>query len=131
MKSKEAYEPEDRDEEHSSWSFKRTELSEIEKRKIIGATLQIAIAASFHLHLYTFGGRVYLQMAGGPIGSRLTMAVSKIVMLVWGRKLQEHLGKAGLKTFIEGVYVDDIRLLMSLLSLHLSWDSGKKDWIDD
>ena len=94
VKSKEAYEPEDRDEEHSSWSFKRTEFSEIEKRKIIGATLQIAIAASFHLHLYTFGGRVYLQMAGGPIGSRLTMAVSKIVMLVWRRKLQEHLAKA-------------------------------------
>ena len=131
VKSKEVYEPEDRDEEHSLWRFKKKEFSENEKKNIIGATLQIAIAASFHLHLYTFGEKVYMQMSGGPIGSRLTMAVSKIVMLVWGRKLQEHLGRAGLKTFIEGVYVDDIRLLMSLLSPHIRWDMTRKDWVDD
>ena len=91
-------------------------LTEGEKRAIIGAKLEICIAVSFNLQIYTFGGLCYRQMGGGPIGSRLTMAVNKIVMLVWGKKIREALEQAGVTVYSEGCYVDDIRLLISLLS---------------
>jgi len=57
----------------------------VEKRKLIGSAIEKAIEASFKLHLYTFKGKVYRQLKGGPIGSRLTMAVSRVVMNCWGR----------------------------------------------
>ena len=88
IKSQEAKITLDRTEEESQWIFRSTNPTEAEKRALIGATLEICIAASFNLHIYIFGGVCYRQIGGGPSGSRLTMAVSKVVMLVWGRKIR-------------------------------------------
>ena len=128
VKSQEAKEPGDRIEEHSQWIFNKKELSDHEKRQILGAAVEIAISASFKLHIYSFGGQVYKQLSGGPIGSRLTMAVSKVIMLVWGRRVHDALIGAGITIYTEGCYVDDIRLLISLLSPNLYWNKIRKCW---
>ena len=103
IKSQEAQEPDNRNEDSSLWVFRSKDPTEEEKRRMIGALLEISIAASFNLHLYSFGGECYLQLGGGPIGSRLTMAVSKIVMLVWGRQVKEAIRRAGLRLYVEGL----------------------------
>ena len=95
VKGKEATEPGDRSDENSLWVFRRRDPTEEEKMKLIGASLEISIAASFNLHIYTFGGQCYKQLRGGSIGSRLTMAVSKVIMLVWGRRVKAALRRAG------------------------------------
>ena len=71
-------------EEDSMWEHPEREHTVMEQKKLIAAMLEIGIIASFSLHTYTFAGRIYQQRLGGPIGSRLTMAVSQIVMSMLG-----------------------------------------------
>ena len=53
-------------------------------RLIMGIVAQIGIRTVFENFTYTFGGHIYKQMAGGPIGGRLTMCCALLVMeWVW------------------------------------------------
>ena len=83
------------------------EASEEEQISLYATALDIAVRFMFTNNLYTFGGRVYLQHNSGPIGLRVTMAVARLVMLEWGEHMREILTKADIKTYLEGVYVDD------------------------
>ena len=78
--------------------------------------------ANLKLYLHTIKGRVYRQTRDGPIGSRLTMAVSRIVMNNKGRLLRERLEKAGLEIHLETCYVDNLGYVLSLLDIHVTWE---------
>ena len=58
---------------------------------------------------YRFGNKVYKQMSGGPIGARITMACSRLVMQQWGHAYTTILLKANIKLRLFGNYVDDVR----------------------
>ena len=80
VKGKEACKKDTTPEEESQWTYRTLDQSDLEKRRLIGAALEIAITTSFKQHIYTFRGEIYKQQMGDPIGSRLTMAVSRVVM---------------------------------------------------
>ena len=42
-----------------------------------------------------FGGKTFLQMSGGPIGARVTMAAARIVMNSWARQYSGVLIRSG------------------------------------
>ena len=86
--------------------------TELEIRRMTALSLEIGIQTSFSLHTFTFGGKLYQQLRGGPIGARLTMAVARIVIELWRRLVRERLDKAGLEVYIEGGYVDDMQHLL-------------------
>ena len=67
-------------EDEEKWIFPDVEPTELEKRKLVAACLEIGVREAFSLHLYQFGGRIYNQRDGGPIGMRLAGAAAKIVM---------------------------------------------------
>ena len=71
------------DDPESQWKFPAKEPSEWEQKKLLAASVEIGILASFTNHIYCFGGRAFRQIRGGPIGSRLTMAVARIIMMVF------------------------------------------------
>ena len=48
----------------------------------------------FENFTYNFGGRIYLHKDGGPIGNRLTIACSRVIMQDWGEKYLEILRAA-------------------------------------
>ena len=50
------------------------------RRDLLGLVVQVAIQVLLQNFCYTFGGRIYHQLWGGPIGARITMAVAQIVM---------------------------------------------------
>ena len=58
---------------------------------------------------YRFGNKIYKQKSGGPIGARITMACSRLVMQQWGNAYTTILIKANIKLRLFGSYVDDIR----------------------
>ena len=99
---------------------------EAEKRSLIAACLEIGVRTSFKTSVYQFGGRFYLQKTGGPIGARITMAVARIVMYDWGRKLRNILSEAEVKIWMDSVYVDDFRALISALRPGLRWNPSSK-----
>ena len=102
------------------------EPTETELRLMTALALEVSIQASFRMHTYTFGGKVYQQSAGGPIGARLTMAVARIVMEIWRRMVREKLEDAGIRVHLEGGYVDDMRHLLSLLERGWRWEEKEE-----
>ena len=87
----------DGDRDEDKWIFPPREATEAEKRSLIAACLEIGVRTSFKNSVYQFGGQYYLQTTGGPIGARVTMAVARIVMYDWGKKLRNILSEAEVK----------------------------------
>ena len=116
--------------EKSKWEYRTLEQTPGEQRLLIGAALEIAIEASFKLHLYSFKGRIYRQRRGGPIGSRLTMCVARVVMNSWGKLFRQRMEEIGITIYMETCYVDDLRYVLSLLNINIEWDSENNRWTD-
>ena len=72
-------------EEH--WKHKMPPSSDEWKRFIMGMMAQIGVAST--CYCYTFGGEIFHQKKGGPIGDRLTMAVALLVMEYLWMRLRE------------------------------------------
>ena len=49
------------------WRFPVTEYSESDKRKLMAKGLEVAVRTMYDTHLFSWGGRVYHQLHGGPI----------------------------------------------------------------
>ena len=99
----------------SSWTVPEVEITKVELRKLVATSLYLGVRFSFSSYLYSFGGITFKQQSGGPIGSRLTMACSRIVMLRWGRKMKEVAEASGIKLLFGKYYVDDVRVVTRLL----------------
>ena len=127
----------DGDRDEDKWIFPPREPTETEKRSLIAACLEIGVRTSFRNSVYQFGGQYYLQTNGGPIGARVTMAVSRIVMYDWGKKLRNILREAEIKIWMDSAYVDDYRSLLSALRPGLRWEPSSKklefreDWREE
>ena len=118
------------EEEEGQWIYNKREPTQAEKKKLISAAVEISIKASFKNHIYCFGGKVYKQLKGGPIGSRLTMAVARVVMAIFGRLVRQSLLTASIEIFFDTVYVDDLRYILSIISMYMEWDKRSKSWKD-
>ena len=69
--------------------------------ELMGLAMELAVVFFFENFTYTFGGNVYRQARGGPIGARLTMAVARIVMQDWKESYDEIIrDKRDFKWFI-------------------------------
>ena len=62
------------------WCFPKVVLTLKEKEEIISTVVSLATKAMFRLHHYKFGGKMYKQMEGGPIGLRGTCSIARVTM---------------------------------------------------
>ena len=67
--------------------------------------VQIGVQISFTCYCYTFGGEIFHQKKGGPIGDRLTMAVALLVMEYLWRRLREIVDKSDPAVYLGGAPV--------------------------
>ena len=95
-------------------------------RRLVALSLEICIKFFFSNFLYTFGGECYLQGYGGPIGARLTMAVSRLVMQAWYEKYKEILDNSHIEELLKGIYVDDGRTVARKLMLGTRYNEIEK-----
>ena len=58
-------------------------------------------------HLYTFGGLLYRQAAGGPIGLKLTSTAARAVLGLFDKEFRSKLEDLSLKLLLDKRYVDD------------------------
>ena len=94
----------------------------MERRQIIARTAEIGVRAIFENFTYRWGGEIYKQSGGGPIGCRVTMAVARIVMQDWSENYNEILDNSGLLTIMMSGYVDDNRQLTRLLAMGMRYN---------
>ena len=104
------------------WVFKVKEVTREQLMEIVGRCVEIAVRVVFEHFTYNFGGKIYLQKSGGPIGNRLTMACSRVVMQDWGEKYLEILEQTDIITTMFKIYVDDVRQVSTILREGMRFD---------
>ena len=106
------------------WVFPRVRLTEKEKNKIMAVVIKIITETMFRTHVYTFGGKVFRQSNGGPIGLRSTCSVARLVMKIWDNKWLARLSKMMVKIEAATRYMDDGRTALHPLRHGWRW-TGK------
>ena len=111
--------------DQEQWRFPVVTLTEKEKRMIVAEVTRITTEVMFDHHLYTFGGQVYKQRGGGPIGLRGTCAIARLVMCNWDRVWKDLMEKncITLEEFMR--YMDDGRVFLHPLKPGWRWVSGE------
>ena len=103
----------------------------------MASALEIAVRFFFDHFTYNFGGEIYRQAHGGPIGARLTMCVARLVLQQWIDDFKDLLREAGIKEMLAKIYVDDNRTVMEKLrdGVRFSVEEKKfkfnEDWIEE
>ena len=108
------------------WIFKTKEVSKEQLMEIVARCTEIAIRIIFENFMYNFGGKTRLQRKGGPIGARLTMACSRVVMQEWGEKYRRILVEARLVITLFKIYVDDVRQVSTVLKMGTRYNAEVK-----
>ena len=108
------------------WVFPRIEPTQSDKRKLLAAAAGVAVTQVFRLHLYKFGGRLFQQLRGGPIGLRVTACAARIRVGAWIREMQDLLTKSGIKVLLCGYYVDDIRIICEIIPYGFRWEEKER-----
>ena len=111
--------------DQDQWKFPpHIKLTAREKRLIVATVMKIAVLVLFRTHIYTFGGKYFLQRMGGPIGLRSTCAIARIVMLWWDRQLVKVMEENNISLDEKARYMDDIRLWLRSIRLGWRWQDG-------
>ena len=127
MGSMEAKEREIRgNQKESNWTWPCNKATKREIKKLVAIALEIVIKFFFENFIYTFGGEYYMQGFGGPIGARLTMAVSRLVMQSWYEKYRKILKDSDIQELLGGIYVDDGRAIVRKLQLGSRYNKEKR-----
>ena len=115
--------------QEDKWTWPNRLIDNKTLKTLLGIGLGMAVKFLFENFVYTFGGKYFLQKKGAPIGARITMCVSRIVMQDWRDDYEEILNKSQIETLLKGLYVDDGRDLIELLRLGTRFDRDLKMFI--
>ena len=91
------------------WEFPAVTPTPYQQRILRARMAETGVRVLWTNFCYEFGGEIFLQMEGGPIGSRVTMASSRLVMQDWSEGYLEILDLSGVRTDALKGYVDDGR----------------------
>ena len=93
--------------------------------------LEISIKHFFSSFVYTYGGKCFIQVDGGPIGARLTMCVARLVLQDWYEDFNKILVTSNIREYLRGLYVDDGRSITDILPLGTKFDPVDKKFVRD
>ena len=78
-------------------------------REMAARVAELEMRTLFENFTYRYGGLLYKQASGGPIGARVTMATARLVMISWGANNRITLESSRMWLGILAGYVDDVR----------------------
>ena len=110
------------------WVFGISTPDTAERMEMAARVTEIGIRVLFENFTYQFGGKYYLQLEGGPIGARSTMAAGRMVMAYWGMLYRSALNLSKMELLLLKGYVDDVRQGGMQLRYGLRWDTMSKGW---
>ena len=111
------------------WLYSPITPTLAETRLIQGHVAEIGTRMIFQNFVYQFGAKAFHQQQGGPIGARVTMCASRMVMQHWARGYQAILLKAGLRIPLLGGYVDDGRQGTTVLRKDMLFDEDRGEFV--
>ena len=110
------------------WCFPDVVLTGKEKRQIIAQVVSMATKAMFKHHHYKFGGKMFRQTDGGPIGLRGTCSVARVTMQMFDRKWLGGLKRLGVVTELDARYMDDGRNVLAPFRPGWRWMNGRLEY---
>ena len=97
-----------RAETRPKWSWSSWKEPRERQRKVMFAlVMREQVRTIISNHLYSFGGNLYRQASGGPIGLQLTTILARAVMINFDSKFKASLSKLKLEPLLSERYVDD------------------------
>ena len=90
-----------------------------ERKVMVALLLREQVKVMMTNHLYTFGGHLYRQLAGGPIGLKLTSTAARAVLGLFDKEFSSKLEELGLKLLLDKRYVDDKNMAARAIPLHV------------
>ena len=112
------------------WLFSaRFEPTDEEKKKLLAKGFQVATKALWQTHLYKFGGKIYHQKKGAPIGARASGAGARLIMNLHDEVVKEKLEKIRNMPDIAFRYVDDERFHLRGFKPGWRWDMRKESMV--
>ena len=106
------------------WDFPNVEISEKEKRMIVGEIMRMAVEILFKTHCYSFKGSVFRQVDGGPIGLRATCAIARVVMCMHNKKWRTIKAYNKISITFDGFYVYNRRIVIFSIRAGWRWCDG-------
>ena len=100
----------------SGWRVGLKRFSDTDKREMVALLVQINTILLMSSHIYTFGGRTYLQKEGAGIGLRASACLAHIMMCKWDTRWATHQLFQGLTVIRFIRYVDDLRLYVNAIN---------------
>ena len=92
------------------WQDSKREIFKQDEKRIFAAVIEILINISMSTHVYSFGGKLYLQLDGGPIGLRITATLAALIMKLWDQAWLQLMRNQKVKILGYYRYVDDSRM---------------------
>ena len=115
----------------SKWGVPRRQPEGKDKMRLIGMVVEVAILIVTRNHHYRFGGNMYRQEEGLPIGSRLTGSIARICTDQWSRGMDLVLEENLVKRYLKEKYVDDVNLVVEAVGLGVRWKEGTLRWTQE
>ena len=94
------------------WKSTRFQLTPDAKRRLLAKGLEVAVKVMYNTHLYTFGGKLYHQKSGAPIGERGSVGTCRIILNFVDREVQEKLVAIKNAPLLALRYLDDVRKML-------------------
>ena len=114
-----------RGEEKWDWTGKRKEPTNLQKKRMVARSMEIAVKTILSNHLYQMDGKVFRQQTGGHIGLEITGVLSRLVMLWWDKMFLHKLDKLGILMMIYKRYVDDGNMILDAVPVRARIVDGK------
>ena len=103
------------------WTFTKRNLDDVIKREIIARVIQICTLILMTTQAYQFGGRIFRQKLGAPIGLRASAVLAKLCMACWDVKWAKMQTAFGLVVHLMFRYMDDIRVYLHPIRACWEW----------
>ena len=104
------------------WTDSNRENFEMDKRRIMAMVVEILVNLVMSSHVYSFGGKYYLQRDGGSIGLRLTACLAALIMKLWDVAWSKLIKRENLRVHDMFRYVDDYRNCLQVLMEGWRWN---------
>lgn len=120
---------EDRDVEKCNFEECETP-SEAQKRIIIANVIAQGEGTIINKHFHEFNNLIYKSKNKGPIGSKCSGSISRVIMLWWDKRFLDLLSSLNLVIYLYSRYVDDRNFVSKAIPKNMKYDRSRKKMIE-
>ena len=95
---------------------------------LLSKVILIGLETVLSNHIYQCQNKLYRQLKGGGIGTRITGVIARVIMDVWMDLATTALEENKVIIYLMTKYVDDINIATSLIPKGFSWTKEDRKW---